>query len=142
MIQTLALDEVRFAELRHKLFLVEILGSIVLVSLSQNIGSMQISTDFRQLFKEHLSVVLGHPKSVEATAKMMPSIATQVIQDIDNELEKQKLSPLGTDAKNLIIGQISVLSEPDNKVRTIIRKHRLVVTWGASSPTEKLSLLS
>jgi len=139
--ETLALDEVRFAELRHKLFLVEILGSIVLVSLSQNIGSMQISTDFRQLFKEHLSVVLGHPKSVEATAKMMPSIATQVIQDIDNELEKQKLSSLGTDAKNLIIGQISVLSEPDNKVRTIIRLRmmeflRQVISNEVARPTQ------
>jgi len=122
--QSLALDEARFGELRHKLFSVEILSSALLVSLSQNMGSpLDLSNEFRQSFKEHLSIVLGHAKCDEELKSVLPSVAAQVIEDIDKELTKQSLPQLNAQVKSLIVGQVSALSEPDNRVRNIIRKY-------------------
>jgi len=121
--ESLALDEVRFTELRHKLYWVEILSSVLLVSLSQDMGSaLELSSEFRQSFKEHLAVVLGHPKCDEEMESLLPCVAAQVIEDIDKELKKQTLPQLNTEVKSLITGQVCALNQPDNRVRKIIRK--------------------
>lgn len=123
ILQSLALDEVRFTELRHKLYWVEILSSVLLVSLSQDMGSaLELSSEFRQSFKEHLAVVLGHPKCDEEMESLLPCVAAQVIEDIDKELKKQTLPQLNTEVKSLITGQVCALNQPDNRVRKIIRK--------------------
>ena len=113
----------RFTELRHKLYWVEILSSVLLVSLSQDMGSaLELSSEFRQSFKEHLAVVLGHPKCDEEMESLLPCVAAQVIEDIDKELKKQTLPQLNTEVKSLITGQVCALNQPDNRIRKIIRK--------------------
>jgi len=140
--ESLALDETRFAELRNKLFSVEILSSVLLVSLSQNMGSpLDLSAQFRQSFKEHLAVVLGHPKCDEEVESVLASVATQVTEDIDQELKKQTLPQLSVEVKNLIVGQVSALSQSDNKIRKIIHTRimeflRQVISNEVARPTQ------
>nr|CAG4648622.1 EOG090X04Z9 [Polyphemus pediculus] len=143
--ETVVLDEGRFSELRHKLSLVEILSSILLVTLSQSIGPLQSSTTFRQTLKEHLAehlaVILDQPKSLKELQDVMPSVTTQVINDIEKGIQAENLPQLTPEAIILISGQISGISQPDNRVRQIIHTRlmeflRQVISSEVARPTQ------
>lgn len=108
--------------MRQKLLSVEILSSILLVALSQNIGPLQASIDFRQSLKDHLSIVLGHPESTKDVETVMPNIVGQLVEDIDKGLKNQGMAELTSESKSMIAGQILALSQQDSRVRQIIRK--------------------
>ena len=99
---------------------------------------LDLSAQFRQSFKEHLAVVLGHPKCDEEVESVLASVATQVTEDIDQELKKQTLPQLSVEVKNLIVGQVSALSQSDNKIRKIIRKN---LQESNSNPIQSLNAI-
>lgn len=105
-----------------KFFSLKVTSSILLVSLSQNIGPVQSSVDFRISLKEHIAVVLGSAKTDQELESVMPNVASQVVQDISKALKSQHSTDLADEAAQLIVSQIIDLRHSDNRVRLIIRK--------------------
>lgn len=54
--------------------------------------------------------------------KILPSIVEQVIADTDKLLSKFQQEPLTTDVKELIRGQIMAITDPNHKVKQLVRK--------------------
>ena len=118
----MALDEVRFFELRNKLIAVELRSSIMLVSLSQSIGPLQTLTEFRNTLRDHVCALLENAKSSEELQTAMPNVAAQVVKDINNGLQDQNIAELGSELTQLITGQLMDLLNSTSRVRQLIRK--------------------
>ena len=117
------MDEIRFADLRQKLLSLEMRSSVMLVALSQSIGPLQASMDFRAKLKEHVCILIdGAIKSNAELEAAMPSVSSQVTQDIKQGLKDQDLPPLSDELVKLIQAQLMDLINPGSRVRQIIRK--------------------
>nr|CAG4650110.1 EOG090X04Z9 [Sida crystallina] len=138
--ETVAMDEVRFCELRNKLSALQLRSSILLVALSQSIGPLQTSAEFRNTLKEHVSVLVDDTKA-EQSAATLTSVVAQVIKDINAGLVDQHLSPLTAELTQLITGQLMDLLNPSSRVRQIIHTRimeflKQVISSDIARPTQ------
>nr|CAG4638408.1 EOG090X04Z9 [Cyclestheria hislopi] len=139
--ETVAMDEGRFAELRNKLASLEILSSVALVTFSQNIGSLQTSTDFRKIFKEHVTVVLGQARTAEELKEVLPNVIVQVFKDVNEGLKNQDTDELNSESKEFITGQIMELRYPTSRIRQLLHSRILdflqrVISSDTAQPTQ------
>nr|CAG4650926.1 EOG090X04Z9 [Simocephalus serrulatus]SVE94200.1 EOG090X04Z9 [Simocephalus serrulatus] len=104
--ETLAVDKQRFKELRNKIKGVQILSSVLLVSLNHDIGLQQVPPEFRNSLKEHAAVVLGDARSATELETGLPNVAAQVVKDVNKVLKDQGSSELAVETKNLIYSRL------------------------------------
>lgn len=121
------MDEVRFADLRDKLSALELRSSVMLVALSQSIGPLQTSAEFRATLKDHVCTLVDDAAaSMSKTGNdlelLMASVALQVVQDINDGLNGQKLPSLTPELSGLVTSQLKDLVAPTSRIREIIRK--------------------
>nr|CAG4647001.1 EOG090X04Z9 [Megafenestra aurita]SVE92353.1 EOG090X04Z9 [Megafenestra aurita] len=145
--ETIAVDEQRFKELRHKIKAVQILSSVLLVSLNHDIGLQQVPTEFRNSLKEHAAVVLSDARSATELENVLPNVAAQVAEDINKVLKKQGSPELTVETKNLISAEILALRDPANRVMTLIHTRLMdflkqVISNEVARPTQIPSGLS
>nr|SVE75087.1 EOG090X04Z9 [Daphnia dolichocephala] len=139
--ETVAVDEQRFAEMRQKLKGIQILSSIVLVSLNRDIGLQQLPPDFRNSVKDHAAIVLGDARSPEELEKVLPNVGGQVVEDINKALKSQGSPELSEENKKLIIAEILALRDADNRVMEIIHSRLMdflkqVISNEVARPTQ------
>nr|SVE86715.1 EOG090X04Z9 [Daphnia similis] len=139
--ETVAMDEQRFAEMRQKIKGIQILSSILLVSLNRDIGLQQASPEFRNSVKEHAAVVLGDTRSSEELETVLPNVGAQVVEDINNGLNKQGAPELSEENKKLIVAEILALRDPGNRVMEIIHSRLMdflkqVISNEVARPTQ------
>nr|SVE81899.1 EOG090X04Z9 [Daphnia magna] len=139
--ETVAMDEQRFAEMRQKLKGIQMLSSILLVSLNRDIGLQQASPDFRNSVKEHAAVVLGDARSSEELETVLPSVGAQVVEDINKALKSQGAPELSEENKKLIVAEILALRDPGNRVMEIIHSRLMdflkqVISNEVARPTQ------
>ncbi|KZS16414.1 T-complex 11 protein 1-like protein [Daphnia magna] len=139
--ETVAMDEQRFAEMRQKIKGIQMLSSILLVSLNRDIGLQQASPDFRNSVKEHAAVVLGDARSSEELETVLPSVGAQVVEDINKALKSQGAPELSEENKKLIVAEILALRDPGNRVMEIIHSRLMdflkqVISNEVARPTQ------
>nr|SVE74145.1 EOG090X04Z9 [Daphnia barbata] len=139
--ETVAVDEQRFSEMRQKLKGIQILSSIVLVSLNRDVGLQQLPPDFRNNVKDHAAIILGDARSTEELETVLPNVGRQVVEDINKALKSQDASELSEENKKLIIAEIWALRHPDNRVMEIIHSRLMdflkqVISNEVARPTQ------
>nr|CAG4639974.1 EOG090X04Z9 [Daphnia pulex]SVE84834.1 EOG090X04Z9 [Daphnia pulex] len=139
--ETVAVDEQRFSEMRQKLKGIQILSSVILVSLNRDIGLQQASPEFRNSVKEHAAVVLGNARSPTELENVLPNVGAQVVEDINKALKSQGTPELSEDTKKLINAEIMALRDPGNRVMEIIHSRimdflKQVISNEVARPTQ------
>nr|CAG4649282.1 EOG090X04Z9 [Scapholeberis mucronata]SVE93581.1 EOG090X04Z9 [Scapholeberis mucronata] len=146
--ETLAVDEQRFKDLRHKLKSVQILSSVLLLSLNRDLGlQQQTSPEFRGSLKEHAAVILGDARSLAELEAALPNVAAQVLEDINKALKDQGSPELATETKSLITAEILAIRDPENRVMGIVYSRLMeflkqVISNEVARPTQIPSGLS
>nr|CAG4634748.1 EOG090X04Z9 [Alona affinis] len=143
----LAMDEQRFAELRSKLFTVELASSVILVALNCLPPGLHASPVFRNAFKEQIMIILSSPDSSEDMEKLMPNVEAQSISCVSKALEENGQEPMTAEASQLMSSQILDLRHSENRVRQIINSRlseflRQVISNEVARPTQIPSGLS
>lgn len=144
--ETVAMDEVRFADLRDKLSALELRSSVMLVALSQSIGPLQTSAEFRATLKDHVCTLVDDAAaSMSKTGNdlelLMASVALQVVQDINDGLNGQKLPSLTPELSGLVTSQLKDLVAPTSRIREIIHTRiteflKQVISSDVARPTQ------
>nr|CAG4640812.1 EOG090X04Z9 [Eulimnadia texana] len=140
--ETLAMDETRLTELRNKIRNLEYLGAVLLVAVGQGAGPhLQNSPEFRATLKEHVVVLLENIHTEETLKETLPAVASQIVKDVDEELQKRHLPKLPEDSQRSLQGLVTELSSPANRIRDIIRTRMLdflrqVISSEVARPTQ------
>nr|CAD7593283.1 unnamed protein product [Timema genevievae] len=116
---TVMMDEGRFRALGERCLRMTVVGAVLLVTLS-SIKQLQGNSAFKELLKQHVTVLLEEAHSNKYLEKLMPNVATQVIKDIDDCLKKIGSSELDAESKRLLSGQILEIASPSHKIRQLV----------------------
>ncbi|KAL0829911.1 hypothetical protein ABMA28_003386 [Loxostege sticticalis] len=120
--ETVALDAPRFAELGTQVYRLICLASLMLASPRCGEPSQQAH---RKALTEKITIIMGDASSDTELKAVLPSIAEEVILVTDQFLENLNQEPLNADTKELIRTQITSLSDPEHRVRQIVRQRVL-----------------
>nr|CAD7460901.1 unnamed protein product [Timema tahoe] len=119
--ETVMMDEGRFRALGERCLRMTVVGAVLLVTLS-SIKQLQGNSAFKELLKQHVTVLLEEAHSNKYLEKLMQNVATQVIKDIDDCLKKIGSSELDAESKRLLSGQILEIASPSHKIRQLVCK--------------------
>nr|CAD7204786.1 unnamed protein product [Timema douglasi] len=139
--ETVMMDEGRFRILGKHCLRMTVVGAILLVTLS-SIKQLQGNSAFKELLRQHVTVLLEEAHSNKDLEKLMPNVATQVIKDIDDSLKKIGSSELDVESKRLLSGQILEIASPSHKIRQLVctRVHEFLHQSIASPNTAPLQV--
>lgn len=118
--ETLIIDEARLKDLQERLNKIIIIGAIMLVT-SSTVGSSVQNTTFKDFLKEHLTVLL-QSTNTEKLNEILPNIIEQVVQDVNDTVQKTTVNKLNEDAEKLLRNQILDVGKADHRIRQLIRK--------------------
>ncbi|KAL4713415.1 hypothetical protein ACJJTC_010400 [Scirpophaga incertulas] len=120
--ETVSLDAPRFSELATQVYRLVVVASLMLVSPSANASDPNIVARHKQTLKEKIFIIIDSASSDIELRAVLPSVAEEVILVTEQLLEGMNQDPLNTDTKDLIRNQITALSDPDHRVRSIVRQ--------------------
>lgn len=127
MPETLLIDQSRFLNLRDKVSMATLVGSVVLVTLSTVGPALQGLAEFKDTLKQHLHVLLegvAIDSEVELQARL-PNVAEQVVKEVNSALEKHGFPVLNESKAEAVRGQVQGIVSPDHSVRKLIRSRIL-----------------
>ncbi|XP_013171425.1 PREDICTED: T-complex protein 11-like protein 1 [Papilio xuthus] len=118
--ETVSLDASRFSELGTQVYRLICTASILLVSPSCG-NDPSIATQKQQL-KEKIIIILDNTSNDTELKSILPSVAEEIVVFTENLLEGLNQVALSTDTRELIQSQILSLSDPEHRVRQIVRQ--------------------
>ena len=145
MPETLLMDQNRFLAFRDKITIFTLIGSIILVTFATVGPSIQSLSEFKQVLKQHLVLILGDNQADEASR--LESAALQVTKEVASCLENHGLPAMDEAKKTSLESQIKSLKEQDCRVRLVLKRRVLEFIEGvcqsqSASPVQIPSGLS
>lgn len=116
------LDEARLKDLAIRMYRIIIVGTALLITVSNVDANLQTLSSFKEKLKHHISLLcesIYNDKDLEGT---LPNVADQVIKDIKEAKKSHSMAPLKEDSEKLIKQQIMEISKPDQKIRQLVSK--------------------
>ncbi|XP_054713074.1 T-complex protein 11-like protein 1 [Uloborus diversus] len=126
--ETLHLDHARFIEMKENLTVMILTASVILVTYS-NVGpAIQGITDFKELLKSHVQILLADIKKISSVGQLeekMETVALQVVKDVNLCLDQHGYTALEEEKEKTLISLIKQISTEDHSVRQLLSKRIL-----------------
>ncbi|KAH6924661.1 hypothetical protein HPB50_021802 [Hyalomma asiaticum] len=132
--ETLRLDEARYRALKDKVHLATLVASILSITYRLGGAALQGISDFKDDLKSHTQLLLEgslllHNKrlstdppccSEEELRETLKSVASQVIKEVQECLQKHGFNQLQISQERVLYDQIVVMTSPDHHVRKLL----------------------
>jgi len=122
--ETLVMDQKRIFALRDKVERVSVSTAVLLLSFS-NLNSLIIPMDsqkVKETIKKHIDILLEDFVEDIDLIQILPSVAVQVVKDINDYLEEKKKDPLSSSMVEELTKQINSLEDPNQRIRDLLQK--------------------
>ena len=122
--ETLAMDAKRFLSLRDQVERSAVSTAVILLTFS-NISGYVIPAHAQGLkvtVKNHIDVLLQDFNDDTDLLNILPNVALQVIQDINEYLKAQSKDELPESATNILKDQIAEMEDPNHRIRDLVQR--------------------
>ena len=122
--ETLAMDCHRFTSLRDQLERGAMSTAVILLAFS-NISGYVIPAHAQALkitIKKHIDILLQDFNDDTDLLKILPNVALQVIQDINDYLKANKKDQLPDSTKTTLKDQIAEMEDPNHRIRDLVQR--------------------
>jgi len=122
--ETLAMDSHRFTTLRDQLERGAMSTAVILLAFS-NISGYVIPAHAQALkitIKKHIDILLQDFNDDTDLLKILPNVALQVIQDINDYLKANKKDQLPDSTKTTLKDQIAEMEDPNHRIRDLVQR--------------------
>lgn len=122
--ETLAMDQKRIFLLRDKVERVSVSTAVILISFSSlnNLIVPMDSQRVKETVKKHVDILLMDFFEDSDLLNILPSIALQVVKDVNDYLEEKKKDPLSKNIVEDLTNQIAALEDPNQRIRDLLQK--------------------
>lgn len=120
--ETMLPDVVKFKELQKECQRLNIIATVILLTLS-NIGSaLRDISEFRNQIKEHICLLITENMNEKNVNTALQSVCEQVIKEGNDFLAKHGFPPLDEEKQRQLSSQIMEVLEPNHRIIQIVRK--------------------
>jgi len=122
--ETLVMDQKRIFALRDKVERVSVSTAVLLLSFS-SLNSLIIPMDsqrVKETIKKHIDILLEDFVEDIDLIQILPSVAVQVVKDVNDYLEEKKKDPLSSSMVEELTKQINSLEDPNQRIRDLLQK--------------------
>lgn len=124
--ETFMLDELRLKELSIRTYRVIIVGTALLMTVSNVDQNLQTLASFKDTLKNHICLLCASIYSDKDLPNVLPNIADQVIKDISEARKAHNMAALSEVNEKAIKQQILEIANSDQSIRQLVRKLRLL----------------
>jgi predicted house-cleaning noncanonical NTP pyrophosphatase (MazG superfamily) len=118
------MDQRRIFQLRDKVERVSVSTAVILLSFS-NLNSLIIPMDsqrVKETIKKHIDILLQDFFEDSDLINILPSVAAQVVKDVNDYLEEKKKEKLADSMVQDLANQIESLEDPNQRIRDLLQK--------------------
>ena len=122
--ETLVMDQKRIFAMRDKVERVSVSTAVLLLSFS-NLNSRIIPMDSQRVkdtIKKHIYILLEDFVEDIELIQILPSVAVQVVNDVNDYLEEKRKDPLSSSMVEELTKQINSLEDPNQRIRDLLQK--------------------
>jgi len=122
--ETLAMDAHRFITLRDQVERAAMSTGVILLAFS-NISGYVIPAHAQGLkitIKKHIDILLQDFNDDTDLLKILPNVALQVVQDINDYLKANKKDQLPDSTKTTLQDQITEMEDPNHRIRDLVQR--------------------
>lgn len=141
--ETVRLDQARFEALKDKVHLAALVASILSITYRLGGTALQGISDFKEDLKSHTQLLLeGFAKcSEEELREKLQSVASQVIKEVQECLQKHGFNQLQLSQERVLYDQIVVMVSSDHPVRKLLLMRvldfiKMAISAGSARPTQ------
>jgi len=141
--ETIAMDATRLLSLRDQVECAAVSTAVILLTFS-NIGGFVIPSHAQGLkivIKKHIDVLLEDFKEDTDLLRILPNVALQVIQDINDYLKANSKDLLPESTQITLKDQIAEMEDPNHRIRDLVQRrivefHKQAISTARSAPLQ------
>jgi len=141
--ETIAMDATRLLSLRDQVERAAVSTAVILLTFS-NISGFVIpahAQGVKVTIKKHIDILLEDFKEDTDLLRILPNVALQVIQDINDYLKATNKDVLPESTQNTLKDQIAEMEDPNHRIRDLVQRrivdfHRQAISASRSAPLQ------
>lgn len=141
--ETIAMDAARILSLRDQVERASVSTAVILLTFS-NISGFVIpihAQALKVIIKKHIDILLEDFKEDPDLLRILPNVALQVIQDINEYLKANNKDELPDSTKNTLKDQIVEMEDPNHRIRDLVQRriiefHKQAISTSRSAPLQ------
>jgi len=141
--ETIAMDAKRILDLRDQVECASVSTAVILLTFS-NIGGFVIPSHAQGLkivIKKHIDILLMDFKEDTDLLRILPGVALQVIQDINDYLKANSKDILPESTQITLKDQIAEMEDPNHRIRDLVQRrivefHKQAISTARSAPLQ------
>ncbi|XP_071452432.1 T-complex protein 11-like protein 1 isoform X2 [Hetaerina americana] len=119
--ETVLMDQSRFSDLNVRVQRATVVGTVLLVTAGAVGSPFQGMPSFKNHLKDHIMLLIDDGD----LEKILPNIADQVKKEVSDALKQNGIKQLSSEVESLMTGQILEVSNPDHRIRQLVKSRVL-----------------
>lgn len=122
--ETLAMDAIRITALRDQTERTAVSTAVILLTFS-NVSGFVIPAHaqaLKETIKRHIDILLAEFNDDSDLLRILPNVALQVVQDINNYLKSNNKEELPESTVKTLKDQIAEMEDPNQRIRDLVQR--------------------